>query len=336
MNNYKLVYISDNNKIENNLKDLKAPYSYNLNLKNYYYKYYKSFSIQDFSFFLYKDDRLLAFIPIHISKNDNNIISISIADTPVLSPIFSKYVLEDNSKIILDRIFQEIDKIIKNNNVSYSVFEISPFLYLNCDLSKTDFYKNYGFVENYHFNDWYIYACDNATIIDLSLPLSEISENFNHNRRNEIKKDIDEILILDSENILTHENIFSKFCIYKSKLKKISMEIVNEEKNLIINNNQVLSIKLDQNKEIVSYSGIFLDNSYSYQNSAGGGKITKNLWEIIKYLKNKRLLYFWISERLKKDLVISVVNKPKFFGLDRFAQSFGKNNLYPWKKFFKC
>lgn len=335
MNKYKLDYIFDNKKIENNLKELKAPYSYSLNLKNYYYKYYKSFSIKDFSFFLYKDDRLLAFVPIHISKNNNNVISISIADTPVLSPIFSKYILEDNSRIILDIIFQEIDKTIKNNNVSYSIFEISPFLYFNCDFNKKDFYKNYGFKENYYFNDWYIYACDNATIIDLSLSLSEIFENFSRNRRYEIKKDKDKILILDSENIIKYENIFNKFCIYKSKLKKISMEIVNEEKNLIISNNQILSIKFDQNEEIVSYAGIFLDDSYSYQNSAGG-QISKNIWEIIKYLKNKRLLFFWVGETLKKDLIISTVNKSKFFGLDRFARSFGINNFYPWKKFFKC
>jgi hypothetical protein len=111
-----------------------------------------SFSIKDFSFFILKNDNPLAFVPIHISKNNNNIFSISIADTPVLSPIFSQNILRENYKIILDIIFQEISQIIKSNNISYSIFEVSPFIYLNCDLSKKDFYKEYGYVENYYFN----------------------------------------------------------------------------------------------------------------------------------------------------------------------------------------
>lgn len=331
MNNYKLVYILDNEKIEKNLKELKAPICYNLKLKNYYYKYYKSFSIQDFSFFIYKDDKPLVFVPIHISKN-NNIISISIADTPVLSPIFSKYISENNYKIILDRIFQEIDKIIKNNNVSYSIFQISPFVYLNCDFSKKDFYRNYGYVENYYFNDWYIYACDSAQLIDLRLPLPEIFSNFSNGRKQDINKNKNEILILDSKNILTHDNIFNKFCSYKSKLKKINIEIINEEKNLITSNTQILSIELDQN-EIVSYSGIFLDNSYSYKNSTAGYS-SKCIWESIKYLKNNGNIYLWNSEKLNKDYVASIEGD-KFIGLSSFSKSFGKKNYYPWKKFFK-
>ena len=332
-NDYQLVYILDNKKIERYLKELKAPFSYNLNIKNYIFHYYKSFSIKDFSFFILKNDNPLAFVPIHVSKNNNNIFSISIADTPVLSPIFSQNILRENYKIILDIIFQEIFQIVKSNNISYSIFEVSPFIYLNCDLSKKDFYKEYGYVENYYFNNWYIYACDSAQLIDLSLPLQEILRDFNYNRRNDILMNKNKILILNSKNILAYEDIFNKFCTFKCNQKKINVEILNEEKSLIINNNQILGVEINQN-EIVSYVGIFLDNFYSYKNSVSG-HATAVLFESIKYLKDNGIKYLWNSHRLKKSLDKSKINI-KFAGLNQFSESFGKNNFYPWKKFFKC
>ena len=284
-------------KIDNKDEFLKRWQDYvNSNLVSYkytllnleYFLLYTKYLIDDKSFVIVENNRCvgICFLPI---ENINNIISISIADGYIISPLSLE-------KRIEKKIFEEINNIVKILNIQKIKFYLDPLVleYKN----KFNTLLEYGFIN----------ASTSDCLIDLKLSQQELWKNLRKSYKalinNALKNNDFEIVIIDKNN--PDHNIHE---LYRDLHKKCAgntrVKETFDKQFEMLKNDLASLIGLKLKDKFIGFNYFFhYKKTVIYASGADDPQYENSkipiyhviLWIAIKYYKKREFEYFEFSQ----------------------------------------
>ncbi|MEM7816746.1 MAG: GNAT family N-acetyltransferase [Candidatus Aenigmatarchaeota archaeon] len=296
---------------------------------------------KNLSFAIKENNKIVAIVPLIIQTiyNEPDLFEFAIGDTNTPYPAFDNYIYLDNKKNITKAIFLEIERLAKENKVSYVRFFLDPL----CDdiLEKKQIYNplpKYGF-------------CDTSlstNIINLTISEEDIFSRIRKGHKADIKTAIKNCFVVD---IFDKENITEeKFKIYKNlhylaSGRKTRPDESWEDMFRFIKEDYAILALERKDKSFEYIAGIFVI-TYKQKAYYGSGATHPNFekirgighllhWEVIKYLKNRRYKYYEIGWNYYPIISQETIDQ-KLLGISHFKSGFG-DTIYPLfrgEKFF--
>lgn len=253
---------------------------------------------KNLSFGIYCDNNLSAIAPLIMQTiyAEPELFEFAIGDTNTPFPAFDNSLHPNNKKDIVKIIFQEIDRLAKENNVVYAKFFIDPLTEEILDNR-----QRINHLPRFGYHDTSL----STNIISLSLPEEELFGNIRKGHKADIKTATKNGFVVD---ILSQENISAQcFQIYKNlhllaagrKTRPDEswdnmFEFINKGYSILAlakepNNNQYVAGTF-----IITYKGKAYYGSGAihpeFEKIRGVGHLLH--WEAIKYLKKRRCNYY--------------------------------------------
>ncbi|MDD4611361.1 MAG: GNAT family N-acetyltransferase [Patescibacteria group bacterium] len=147
---------------------------------NYTRHYRLDLKTQDFSFLVYKQDQIMAIVPLTLEfYPDKNVKEFSFGGWAIPAPALKNSISSEERKIIFESIFSKIDELARQEKASLSRFVYSPLSdnYLNKKISP-DIFLDFGYID----------ISVSSQIIDLRKTQDELWKNLRRNHRRSILK----------------------------------------------------------------------------------------------------------------------------------------------------
>ena len=283
------------------------------------------------SFGVFQNNKLVAFSPlikeyIYDSQDKNEL---SMAGFPSVYPVILGTLSKKNKDKVERLIFEEIFKIVKDENISYMNFYVPP---LSNAVLKKDMTVNP--LAKFGFHDTTI----STNILNLENQEDALFRNFRNGVKNDIKtasKNGFETKIYDQENITSktfdiYKNIHFQAAGRKTRPDKTWDTMFNWiEKGL-----SILAVTKKGDKHISCQLINIFDKKAHYQSGAtkpeykrerGSGPIAQ--WEIIKYLKLNNFTHYELGWNMYPNISQEVADS-KMLGISMFKAGFGAD-IYP-------
>ena len=296
--------------------------------------YHKDKLIENHSFSISDDTKIVALVPAFVEKIDNSW-QISMGEETIASALYDSNLKQKEIVSIFKLLTTHIDSIAQEKSCTLSRFNISPLLTVTKN-SNINFYKLFGYTEQILRPSWYIFKCDLAYVINLGVSIDELYSRIRRRYKSFINKTLKgaQYIVLDKNN-LTKE-IFSKYInfYYSIKGKRRSLEAFDKDYEAIKNGLEVIFI-CESNEKYIGAIAIHKYNKMARYNSAltvDMDNLYPNhslVWKSIEYLKDNNYKYYEIGEQVIENGIYEVSKKEK--DLSFFKAGWG-GDLYPWVK----
>lgn len=291
-------------------------------------------NIENYSFLIYQNNHPVAIVPLFLEKIETEW-QISMGQEPVFAPVFiktlDKSILGDLYKYIVSK----IDTLALKFDCTLARFQYSPLL--NDDFFQ-NYYKDFGFVEDILYPNWYIFKTKKSLIIDLSKDISDLYRAVRKSNKPHINKTRRETrcFILDDSNF--DQALFDDYIhLYLSvKGKMRSLSAFSSDASAIKSGLEVV-ILCQYNDSIIGAIALHtFKNKARYNSSVQDPKISRViypnhylLWEAIIYLKSKDYYRFEIGEQINDEDNDKISDKER--NLAHFKSGWGGYPV-PWIK----
>ena len=223
-------------------------------------------------------------------------------------------------------------------NCKLARFQYSPLLHK--DFSE-NFFKDFGFVEDIVYPDWYIFKAKHSLIIDLKKNVDDLYSAVRKSNKPHINKTRRETkcYILDSSDF--DQSLFDRYVdlYFSVKGEKRSLLAFNQDAKAIKLGLEVLMLCEYNNSLVGAIALHTFSRKARYNSSVQDSKINRKvypihflLWQAILYLKNQGFKRFEIGEQISDEDANKISDKEK--NLFHFKSGWG-GNLVPWVKIEK-
>lgn len=134
---------------------------------------------RNLSFFVYKQNKIVAIVPLTMEVSKKNFYEFSFAGEKNPGPALSNSLKSKKRQEVYKFIFKEIDRIAVKNKIARTVFKLTP-------LAPTFLKKPYSF--NYLMQYGYVDTSLNTQLIDLTKSREALWQNLRRNHRRNIEK----------------------------------------------------------------------------------------------------------------------------------------------------
>mgnify|MGYP000232167296 CR=1 FL=1 len=296
--------------------------------------YHKNIHIQNYSFSILNDTEVVALIPLFVEKIDN-MWQVSMGEESITSVLYDSNLKQKDILSIFQLFTRHIDEIAKEKLCSLSRFNISPLMTVSRDIN-INFYKLFGYKDQILIPSWYVFKCDFAYVIDLSMPLEQLYSNVRRRYKSFINKTLKlaNHIILDQDNL--NKEVFCKYInfYYSIKGNRRTSEAFDKDYEAIKNGLEVIFI-CEYNDKYIGAIAIHQYNNMARYNSALTVTIDNLypnhslVWKSIEYLKKNNCKYYEIGEQVCDNGSYEISKKEK--DLSFFKAGWG-GDLYPWMK----
>lgn len=291
-------------------------------------------NIKNYTFMIFEENLPVAIVPLYI-ENIESEWQISMGQEPIFAPIF----IESIDKSILDHLyhylFSVIDALVEKFDCKLARFQYSPLLHNN---SFQNYFKDFGFIEDINFPDWYIFKANKSLIIDLNQDIPDLYRAVRKSNKPHINKTRrkTKCFILDNSNF--DQTLFDSYIdLYISvKGNKRSLSAFGLDARAIKKGLEVL-ILCEYNDSIIGAIALHtFNNKARYNSSVQDPKISRViypnhylLWEAIVYLKDRNYYRFEIGEQISDKDNAKINDKER--NLAHFKSGWGGYTV-PWIK----
>jgi hypothetical protein len=294
-------------------------------------------NIKNYTFLIHKNNNPVAIVPLYL-ENIETEWQISMGQEPVFAPIFIKTI----DKSILGDLYQylisKIDTLAEKFDCKLARFQYAPLLHNDFF---QNYYKDFGFVEDILYPDWYIFKAKKSLIIDLNQDISDLYSSVRKSNKPHINKTRRETkcFILDNSNF--DQALFDDYvALYLSvKGNRRSLSAFSLDASAIKSGLEVI-ILCQYNDSIVGAIALHtFNNKARYNSSVQDPKINRViypnhylLWKAINYLKDNKYHRFEIGEQINEKDNAKITDKER--NLAHFKSGWG-GDLVPWLKIQK-
>ncbi len=288
---------------------------------------------KNLSFIVQQNDNIMAIVPLIMQTvyDEPDIFEFAVVDTNIPFPAFANNLQHDNKKNIMRIIFEEIDRLAKKNNISYSRFFFDPLTEnILQSKQKANPLPKFGYHE----------TSLSTNIVDLSLSENELFKNMRKGHKADIKNAMKNNLVVETffnENIT--EEIFRTYkeLHFLAKGRKTRPEeswhnmfeflkdgylvLFLEKKQ---NNNQYIAGILVITYKKKAYYGSSAMRP-EYEKVRGVGHLLQ--WEAMKFLKREGFRYYELGWNYYPILSQESIGK-KELNISFFKSGFG-GDIYP-------
>jgi predicted N-acyltransferase len=289
---------------------------------------------QSKSFFVLKDNRIIAICPLIIEKNkDKNEFSFGGDYTP--SPVFSDELNIRERERVMKSVFREIDRLAFENKVERIRLRIAAFNnHQGYNQNKYNYLMKFGYLDN----------SINTQIIDLSKEIKVLRSNIRHGH----DADIDRASKILKSEIFDNNNISEEiFNLYSNLHHTAAGRITRPEKTFKmmyewIKNNLAFLVGAKKNDKFIGFSYFFVYKKNVYYGSACNEPCESSIpiahfiqWEAIKYMKERGYKWYELGWQPYSD-TLSDFPSEKEIQISRFKRGFGGFTipLFRGEKFF--
>ena len=305
-------------------------FNVSINYTSWFLKYIEVLNaksrIQNYTFVIYQNDTPIAIVPLYLENIENNW-QISMGQEPVFAPVFSKKIGKSELTRYYKYLLLEVDKLAKTFKCKLARFQYSPLLYNEFSYN---YYKDFGFIEDITFPDWYIFKAKYSYIIDLNQSVDYLYKAVRKSYKSLINKTRRETkcYILDDSNF--NQILFDRYvALYISvKGQRRSSSAFSLDAIAIKQGLEVLII-CEYNNILVGTIGLHTYNKKArYNSSVQDLKVDRAifpnhflLWQAILYLNNNGFNQFEIGEQVTNSDSVNVSDKDK--NLSHFKAGWG-------------
>jgi len=288
---------------------------------------------RNLSFGIKQNNKIVAVAPLILQTNyeDKDIFEFGLGDTPIPFPAFDNSLFPENKKEITKVIFEKIDELAKQNNISYAKFFVDPLtddILLGTHI--TNPLPKFGYHE----------TSISTNIIVLNKPIEEIFKDIRKGHKADIKNAIKNKFVVDffsKENIKKEIfNIYKELHYLASGRKTRPDESWEDMFGFIKNGYSILALERKQDKQeyfagvlVITYKGKAYYGSGAthpkYEGVRGIGHLLH--WQIITYLKDNGYNYYETGWNYYP-IISQEVATDKELNISRFKSGFG-GELYP-------
>lgn len=263
---------------------------YTLNLR-------PSLKTQNYGFFVYKGDRIVAIVPLALETKEfggNNYREFSFDGAAIPVPALDNALNDEEIDVVHEYIFNEIDRLAVLNKVASASFRQVPIA--NSSLFKR---RPFNYLLKYGFVDISL----NTQLIDLNKSEADLWDNLRRNHRRNIKKDCGlKTLIFTAENVT--RDIFTNYkeMHHKAAGRKTRPDITFELMyNWIKQGTAFLVVVVFNDKQVgFEYYSVYKNNVYGF--SAANDPEYEYLpirhlleWKAILWMRGQGFSYYEIG-----------------------------------------
>lgn len=287
------------------------------------------------SFFVLKDNKIVAICPLILETHDGiKEFSFGGGHGPV--PAFAGHLSLKERHDIGKDVFEHIDKLAEDNNISRTRFRFSVLnkSFIGTSLQKFNFLIKFGYIDN-----------SLATqILDVKKPIEELKKDLRHGHRSDVDKaeKIFKVEIFDKSNIT--DKAFNDYRKLHQKAAgritrpKITFDIMHE----LIKSGGAFLAKAERDGKTVAFSYFFVFKNNVYYGSACTDPDLGNLpashliqWKAIKYMQEKGFSFYEIGWQYFGATICDFPSQ-KEINIARFKKGFGGYavSLFRGEKFY--
>ena len=289
-------------------------------------------SIKNLTFGLFKDNVVIAIVPLYVEKVDRNW-QMSMGQEPIYAPIFSNNTPYEDFSEYYQYIVDEIERVGHQYHCLLARFHYSPLLYTK---NSHNYFTEFKYKENILYPDWYIFKAEYSYVVNLLLIESELYRSVRKSNKPNINRTRREakLIVLDEHNF--DQSLFDQYVqlYYKVKGKKRNPSVFELDAVAVKKGFEVLLL--------CQYKGILIgavalhthNGKARYNSSVQDYDVDRSiypnhflLWESIMYLKSKNFVLFEIGEQVEESIGLSSKER----NLSHFKSGWG-GILVPWAR----
>lgn len=316
------------------LMDFDASVNYTFWFINYIEILNEVSNIKNYTFVIYQDNNPIAIIPLYVEKIDDNW-QISMGQEPVYAPIFcKKFKIKDKPKAMA-LIMENVNKVAIKYNCIIARFHHSPLLK---DKSNIKYFREFGYIEDILYPDWYIFKCKYSYLIKLDNDKKLLFNKIRKGHKSNIIKSQKyfTLHVLDKDSF--SQDLFSQYVnlYFHIKGEKRNPKAFKLDSIAVKSGFQTIMLCEHQNELV----GAIALHTYNLKARYNSSIVRHNkckglypthflLWSAIMYLKDKKFELFEIGEQVVESDLYEVSEKEK--NLSHFKAGWGAE-LVPWLK----
>jgi hypothetical protein len=294
-----------------------------------------SFVIENLTFALFKDNKIIAIVPLYVEKIDGKN-QISMGQEPIYAPIFNVNLSHDSLSQYYKYIVTEIERFALQYKCTLARFHYSPLLYKK---DNNNYFIEFEYKEIILYPEWYIFKSNFSYIINLNMKRELLLKQIRKGHRANISstKKFTNLLILDKDSY--NQELFNRYLALYYQVKGVGARSIEAFKldSVAIKSGFEAIMLCEYKGKLIGAIAIHLFNKKAkYNSSAQLYHVDKGiypnhflLFSAINYLKEKKVVLFEIGEQVSPSEMYQLSKKEK--NLSHFKAGWG-GDLKPYMK----
>jgi len=308
------------------LDNFEVTVSYTAWFLNYVTILNKRTEIKNHTFMVYRGSSVIAIVPIFIEKIDGSW-QMSIGQEPISALIFNKIIPQQDVLLLYQPIVKEIERLALEFQCILARFFYSPLLYRE---EAPNYLKQFGFVEEICYPDWYVFKAKSSYVIDLNNSIEALYKTIRKGHKANIKRTSPKVKLIVLDRSFFDQQLFEQYISLHCKIKgqNRSQAAFVLDRDAVRNGLEVILLCKFNGALVGSVALHTAKSKARYNSSVQDYSLTESiypthylLWSAISYLKENGFSVFEIGEQVIESESYKISQKEK--NLSHFKAGWG-------------